>query len=135
MAFVWTKDLETGNLQIDTEHQQLIQALNKLLSACSSGKGREEIGNTMDFLSQYTKTHFAHEELLQIQSRYPDFTNHKKYHTEFIKVVNDLSARLKADGTSIQLVGEINQRLGDWLVNHIKREDRKVAAHIQSQKQ
>lgn len=134
MAFAWTKDLETGNAQIDAEHQQLIAALNKLLSACSSGKGRDEIGNTMDFLSQYTKTHFAHEELLQIQSKYPDYANHKQYHEGFIQVVSDLSARLKKDGPSIQLVGEINQKLGDWLVNHIKREDRKVAAHIQSQK-
>lgn len=133
MAFTWTKDLETGNLQIDTEHQQLIQALNKLLAACSSGKGREEVGNTMNFLLQYTKTHFAHEEMLQIQSRYPDYVNHKKYHAEFAKVVNEISDRLKNEGSSLQLVGEINRRMGDWLVNHIKCEDRKVAKHIQMQ--
>lgn len=134
MAFAWTKELETGNLQIDTEHQQLIEALNKLLAACSSGKGREEVGNTMDFLLQYTRTHFAHEELLQIQSHYPDYVNHKKYHAEFVKVVNELSARLKNEGASLQIVGEINRRMGDWLVNHIKCEDRKVAKHIQAQK-
>lgn len=135
MAFTWSKELETGNLQIDTEHQQLIQALNKLLAACSSGKGREEVGNTMDFLIQYTRTHFTHEELLQIQSGYPDYVNHKKYHAEFVKVVNELSGRLQSEGPSLQLVGEINRRMGDWLVNHIKCEDRKVAKHIQAQKE
>lgn len=134
MAFAWTKDLETGNLQIDTEHQQLIQALNRLLSACASGKGREEVSNTMDFLIQYTHTHFSHEELLQIQSKYPDYVNHKKYHAEFEKVVNELSDRLHKDGPSLQLVGEINLRMGDWLVNHIKMEDRKVARNIQAQR-
>ena len=33
---------------------------------------------------------------------------------------------------SWQLVRELNQRLGGWLLNHIKKEDVKVAAHIRS---
>ncbi len=134
MAFTWTKDLETGNTQIDTEHKELIQAINNLLEACSSGKGRAEISNTMDFLNQYTKTHFAHEQVLQQKYKYPDFDNHKKYHEGFIKVVDDISTRLKANGPTIQLVGEINMQLGSWLINHIKREDVKVAKHIMAQK-
>ncbi|WP_352399661.1 bacteriohemerythrin [Anaerotignum sp.] len=134
MAFTWTKDLETGNTQIDTEHKELIQAINNLLEACSSGKGRNEIANTMDFLNHYTKTHFAHEQVLQQKYKYPDFENHKKYHEGFIKVVDDITNRLKANGPTIQLVGEINMQLGGWLINHIKREDVKVAKHILEQK-
>ncbi|WMI81315.1 bacteriohemerythrin [Anaerotignum sp. MB30-C6] len=133
MAFSWTKDLETGNAQIDTEHKELIQAINNLLEACSSGKGRNEIANTVDFLNQYTKTHFAHEQILQQKYKYPDFENHKKYHEGFIKVVEDFTTRLKANGPTIQLVGEINMQLGSWLINHIKREDVKVAKHILQQ--
>ena len=52
MAFTWSKDLETGNAQIDKEHQELIQATNQLLDACAAGKGRSELGKTMDFLDQ-----------------------------------------------------------------------------------
>ena len=43
MVYQFTKDLETGNAAIDSEHRQLIQAINDLLSACSSGKGRGEL--------------------------------------------------------------------------------------------
>ena len=60
MAFTWTKDLETGNAQIDREHQELIRALNDLFAACSVGNGRSELSRTLDFLEQYTKTHFQH---------------------------------------------------------------------------
>ena len=127
MAFTWTKDLETGNAQIDREHQELIRALNDLFAACSVGNGRSELSRTLDFLEQYTKT-------LQIQSRYPDYAAHKKLHEGFVKTVSQLSAKLKAEGPTIQLVGEINQQLGNWLVNHIKKEDVKVARHIQSGK-
>ncbi|MDD3393566.1 MAG: hemerythrin [Clostridia bacterium] len=134
MAFTWTKELETGNIQIDTEHKQLIKAINDLLEACSSGKGRNEVIRTVDFLSQYTKTHFAHEQVLQQKFHYPDYVNHKKYHEDFIKVVDGIAIRLKAEGATIQLVGEVNMQVGNWLINHIKREDVKVAKHILSQK-
>lgn len=134
MAFLWTKELETGNAQIDSEHKQLIEAINNLLTACSSGHGRDELANTVDFLSQYTKTHFGHEETLQRQTGYPDYANHKRYHESFIKIVNDFSVRLKSEGATIKLVGEINSQLGGWLLNHIKSEDVKVARHVAAQK-
>lgn len=133
MAFTWSKDLETGNTQIDGEHKELIEAINKLLIACSSGKGRDEIVSTVDFLNKYTKTHFGHEQALQLKYKYPDYANHKALHDGFIKVVDDLTKRLKNDGTSIQLVGEINSQLGNWLIKHIKTEDVKVAKHIKAQ--
>ena len=43
MAYRWSDDLLTGNIQIDTEHQELIRAINDLLDACSKGKGRAEL--------------------------------------------------------------------------------------------
>ena len=46
MAYQFTKDLETGNATIDSEHRQLIQAVNDLLAACSHGKGRAELEKT-----------------------------------------------------------------------------------------
>ncbi len=133
MAFLWSKELETGNTQIDTEHKQLIQAINNLLEACSSGKGRAEVGNTVDFLAQYTRTHFSHEQILQQKYKYPDYPNHKVLHAGFIRIVDGIAARLKKEGPTIQLVGEVNMHVGNWLINHIKREDVKVAKHILSQ--
>lgn len=133
MAFSWTKDLETGNTQIDAEHKELFRAINNLLDACSGGKGRTEIINTVNFLSQYTKTHFSHEEILQQKYKYPELASHKKYHADFIQTVENLRTRLQAEGATILLVGEINTQVGNWLINHIKKEDLKVAKHIQNQ--
>ncbi|MDO7203590.1 hemerythrin domain-containing protein [Paraclostridium bifermentans] len=60
MAYKWTDDLLTGNIQIDTEHKELIKAINDLLEACSKGKGRAELEKTCKLLSSYTRTHFGH---------------------------------------------------------------------------
>lgn len=130
MAYKWNPNLETGNLTIDSQHKELIQAINELLDACSQGKGRVQVAKTSEFLLNYTKTHFADEEKLQIQARYPDYTKHKQYHTEFVKVVQDIVSQLNAEGSSVVIVGKINNAIAGWLINHITREDVKVAEHI-----
>ncbi|MEG2787265.1 MAG: bacteriohemerythrin [Romboutsia sp.] len=132
MAYKWTDELLTGNSQIDNEHKELIKAINDLLEACSKGKGRAELEKTVKFLSSYTKTHFAHEEVLQMKYRYPDYINHKKYHQHFISTVDDIQRKLMESGPSISLVGEINSKVATWIISHIKREDVKVAAHIRN---
>lgn len=130
MAYQFTKDLETGNVVIDTQHKQLIEAINELLEACASGQGRAQIEKTSQFLLDYTKRHFGDEEKLQIQSQYPDYQNHKKYHEGFVVVVNEIVSELNATGPSIVLVGKINNAIAGWLINHITKEDVKVAKHI-----
>jgi hemerythrin len=130
MAIEWNRDLETGNQMIDTQHRQLIEAINNLMAACATGKGRENLPETIDFLTAYTIRHFGDEEKLQQQSRYPDYPNHKKLHDAFKVVVADLGRKLKAEGPTVALVGQVNANIGGWFINHIKKEDSKVAAHL-----
>ncbi|MDK2564490.1 bacteriohemerythrin [Romboutsia sedimentorum] len=132
MAYKWSDELLTGNVQIDTEHKELIKAINDLLEACSKGKGRAELERTVKFLSSYTKTHFGHEEVLQMKYNYPDYKNHKEYHKYFIDTVESVHKKLLSDGPSIVLVGEINSKVASWIIKHIKTEDVKVAAHIRN---
>ena len=131
MAFTWTKDLETGNATIDNEHKQLVKAADALVEACSQGKGRQEIGSAVEFLSNYTKTHFAHEEELQVKHKYPDYTQHKSWHQAFIKEIETVMSKLKAEGATIALVAEVNSKIST-LIGHIKTADLKLAKFIQN---
>jgi hemerythrin len=124
--------METGNQLIDSQHQQLIQAINDLLAACREGKGKDVLYPTLDFLASYTVKHFGDEETLQVKSNYPDYPNHKNLHTNFVHFVQDLSAKIKAEGPTTLLVTQVTRGIGDWLVNHIQKEDTKVANHIRS---
>jgi len=131
MAFVWTKDLETGHTLIDNEHKQLVKAADELVTACSQGKGRQEIGNAVEFLSNYTKTHFAHEEELQVKYKYPDYSVHKNWHQGFVKEIESVAVKLKSEGANIAVVAEVNTKIGQ-LITHIKTFDLKLAQFIQS---
>ncbi|MDR0570249.1 MAG: bacteriohemerythrin [Clostridiales Family XIII bacterium] len=130
--YTWTNDWATGNQTIDFQHKQLFQAINNLLEACQSGKGRTHIDSTMIFLVNYTAKHFGDEEKLQQQFGYPDYPNHRKLHDNFKATVNELAKQLREGGPSIAIVGKVNSSVGGWLVNHIQKEDKKVAAHIKS---
>ncbi|MDR3294267.1 MAG: bacteriohemerythrin [Clostridiales Family XIII bacterium] len=131
-TYVWSKELETGNALIDSQHKQLLQAINDLVDACAAGKGRASLAKTLDFLESYTAKHFGDEEKLQMQHKYPGYANHKRLHDGFKSTVAELSRQLKADGPTILLVGKVNASIGGWLIKHIKAEDTKVGAHIAS---
>lgn len=129
MAYDFDKTLETGNTLIDSQHKELIASINRLLDACSQGKGREEIKNTIAFLKNYTDKHFGDEELLQQKYKYPDIVNHKNLHQTFKDDVKKISEEFEQNGTSIALTFKVNS-IAAWFINHIKVHDKKVVAHI-----
>jgi len=131
-AYTWSDDLATGNSLIDAQHKELIGAINALIEACGSGQGRASLDRTMSFLSDYTAKHFADEERLQQQYKYPGYIDHVKLHDAFKAQVKALAKDLSEQGPTIVLVGKVNTAIGGWLLAHIKREDTKVAAHIKS---
>ena len=130
MAFTWNSALETGHPVIDSQHKELIAAINNLLAACQQGQAADKVGPTLDFLVSYTKRHFGEEEALQKKSNYPDYQNHLKHHETFVKTITDLSAELKKDGPTQAAINKIIRNVGDWLVNHIQQQDTRVAAHL-----
>ena len=121
MAYEFTSELETGNELIDSEHKELIDAINNLLLACGEGKGRGEIRKTLEFLNDYIAYHFSDEEKLQRQYGYPDYENHKRYHEEYKRIVAGILNEFEQGGATVALVSKSNQAIAGWLLNHIKK--------------
>jgi len=132
MAYQWDSSLETGHEKIDNQHKQLIASLNSLIDASAQGKGTEEIFKTLDFLTGYTIMHFATEEKLQVQYNYPDYHIHKRYHNNFKGTVNSLTERLKKEGPTVEMIDLAAAEMGEWLLNHIKGDDFRMAAFVKS---
>jgi hemerythrin len=132
MIYIWDENLETGHPVIDNQHRQLVEAVNTLQAANLAGKGAEEIASTMEFLIAYTIKHFQDEEKLQLQYHYPNYAEHKSYHEAFKKQVKKLAQQMSDEGPLPELVEEVSRQIGDWLLNHIKGDDFKMAAYIKS---
>ncbi len=124
-----TPDIETGNELIDSEHVQIFDAVNKLLYACSNGQGRDKIVYTAEFLAVYVSKHFSDEEKLQRKCKYPNMEKHLKFHTQYKKDVANFVLKTKTEGATVQTLGELNG-LASKLINHIRQEDKRLAAYI-----
>ncbi|MBC5646740.1 bacteriohemerythrin [Christensenella tenuis] len=132
MAYVFTKDLETGIAVIDSQHREIFDAMNRLADACAKGTGRQEIEKMLHFLNNYIAKHFGDEEKMHAQYNYPERIKHKNYHENFKLTVNELIKEYRTDGASIGLVGKLNSKVGMWLLNHIKREDGAFGTYLKS---
>ncbi|MDI3280784.1 MAG: bacteriohemerythrin, partial [Bacillota bacterium] len=99
----WTEDLATGVTQIDDQHKELIERVNQLLAACSEGRGKEEVGRTLNFLSDYIVFHFGTEEKYMTQYDYPGYNSHKAQHTGFIKEFTDLKGKFETEGPTLEV--------------------------------
>lgn len=133
MEYVWDDSLRTGVELIDTQHKELFEKINNLLRTASEGKGGEELRKSFTFLSDYTVKHFSEEEEIQKKYKYPDHENHHKLHEAFKKTVWDLSVEWIKKGASAELVQEVQKKIGDWLVVHVKGQDIKLGAYLKSQ--
>ena len=135
MSYAWTPDLATGNANIDDQHKQLFFMVNAIFDAYQRGKERQEVKKTMVFLVKYTIKHFADEEELQKKYDYPNYSAHKHLHAEFKKLVEKLTTKMFQDGLTDNFVVEVCTTVGEWLFTHVKDEDSKMAAYIQSKAQ
>ncbi len=129
----WRESYAIGVKEIDDQHKQLFDAVDKLFSACSQGKGKEEVGNTLKFLEDYTRVHFADEQQLHIKSNYPERDNHRKIHENFLKTFESLKKDFEEKGAGVLFVSTVNKLFLDWLIKHIGSMDKAFAAFLKEQ--
>jgi len=120
----WQPEYETGNLEIDWQHQELFALVNSLHDAVVTKQEFDKIQVTLNLLADHTIAHFQTEEELMIAADYPDYDRHKQTHDHlFAKVVNLLQKFRDRDDT---ITTEVTQFLSEWLSHHIKGEDQKM---------
>ncbi len=128
----WNDSLATGIKEVDNQHKEIFRRVDGLLAACKDGKGREKVGETIDFLGGYVIKHFEAEEKIQRDYKFPHYPEHKAMHEQFIKDFSKLKEQFDKDGATLPLVMSMNRTVVAWLVNHIEREDKRIAMHIKA---
>jgi hemerythrin len=120
MAFmVWDPSLDTGIDVIDEQHKRIVDFINELHESASTNNP-EQVSHVLAELINYTVSHFAFEEELLEQHKYPLFIMHKKVHETFIQRIN----KHKQDHENGKNIARaLSGELQIWLSNHIKNED------------
>lgn len=138
MAVIWSSDLSTGVSDIDGQHKELFQLMNRFYEACNQKKGRDLIPYVFGFLDNYIKYHFATEEEYMNRYSYPGMNIHLRMHEDFKKEFAELKmkfgepfdklTKLKAMWVQIDTSG----LLGQWWVNHINKMDKELGMFLKS---
>ncbi|SOB60149.1 Methyl-accepting chemotaxis protein III [Pseudodesulfovibrio profundus] len=120
----------TGIVEIDDQHRQLVDMLNRLNGAMAHGEGASVLGNIFDELKAYTISHFGTEEKLFDETGYPGAEQHKQIHANLLEKVMELESDFKSG--RVTMSREILMLLKDWLQNHIKGVDMEYVDHLKA---
>lgn len=132
MGIQWRESLAIGVEEIDSQHRELLNRFNLLLSACESGKGIAELKRLLEFLDDYVIQHFSDEERLQRMQGYPEYESHKKEHDSFIRQIKAVKDEISSEGVAVHHVMETNNMLLKWLLNHISRVDTELGKYLRT---
>ncbi len=116
--------LLTGVEDIDRQHRELFDRLGRLLDASRERRGREEVLRLLEFLGGYAVEHFAAEDREMEASGYPRSDGHRAEHRQFVKELEILRHELKSEGPTALFVIHVQNRVTEWLREHIYRTDR-----------
>lgn len=125
MTFELTKDYLTGIEQIDREHAKLIEIINETGTALNQETTEiQTLAQKMkEDLTDYTVTHFRHEEEYMEKIDDPELPLQKTEHAAFIKQVQDFSID---DSIKARDLEEMIEYLVRWLFRHILHSDRMI---------
>lgn len=126
----WSDRYAIGIPEIDTQHRELFQAINRLLAACSQGSGKAVLPEVLDFLGNYVVNHFATEERYMEKYQYPGLPQHRQIHQGFVNTFLGFRKQAEAEGPGLGLVVRVNQVLVDWLKNHILHVDQDMGKFL-----
>jgi hemerythrin len=130
MPLRWEPHLAIGVAAIDDQHQELFRNVNALLAAMRGRRGAAEVPRLLDFLGRYAVEHFAGEERLMREVRYPGLEAHRREHTEFAQDFQALRQEYEAGGATPAVVVRLNVWLCGWLRRHVSDTDQDMGRYL-----
>jgi hemerythrin-like metal-binding protein len=117
----WQKDWESGVLQIDHAHRNIIRMGSTLLNLSLTGCPTEQMLGHLDTLLEYIEGHIEDEERTLEEIGYPDLEEHRKMHAGLLREARELrkqylTGTVKPAETFLLLVNRI-------IIEHIIKAD------------
>jgi hemerythrin len=125
MDVEWTPDLSVGIGDIDAQHREFIRLISGMPKELGAEYDTKKAIELIAFLESYADIHFKTEEMYMSAYSYPHLNAHMSLHNKFraeIKVMKSMAEKEEAGS----LILEINRRIYNWFVEHIKVTDTKL---------
>ncbi len=127
----WSPKLSTNIPSIDRQHKVILGYINDLHDGIESGDCKGILEITLNGLVNYTRTHFAYEEMLFRRFGYEQQAEHVEVHERMIGKVADFKQRYVHGDRDI--APELLDFLKNWLYHHILEDDMAYSEHMVGQ--
>lgn len=128
----WNRRFETGIDEIDAQHKNLFEALNRLAESFRAGESERLVKESLDSLMGYTLDHFRTEEKYMREWDYPGLAEHMDEHARLVGEAQALMAKSTA-GKSVTV--EVAIFLADLLEHHIYDFDMRMVRFMKERDQ
>jgi hemerythrin-like metal-binding protein len=129
MFIQWSDELAIGNVLIDTQHRMLMMLCRKLDIAIKTQQSEQTIQRIMLEVKKFAEFHFISEQNLMHEIGYPDVQAHSHLH---LSLLVDLQVELSKIRHRTEFPEDFLYSLNQWLVNHIKGEDVRIAEFLRT---
>lgn len=126
----WKDSFAIGVPEIDKQHRELCDQVDKLFEACARGTAINEVLAILRFLENYAVRHFHDEEAFQLMINYPKYEEHKAKHSDFVAKVEKLKSEAAESVVTIKTVIKLNQVICDWLDDHLRGTDSDLKNYV-----
>ena len=127
-SFRWTEKYSVKIAALDNQHKRLFAIINELNQALANGEGKAATDSVLRKLVDYAKAHFAAEESLLAEYKFPETASHRAEHDKFTQSM----AKFRADhcagkpGVPVSLM----LFLQEWLKEHILVNDKAYTSFL-----
>lgn len=135
MQILWDENLTLGVSEIDTQHKEIFVRFESLSKACQEQHGSDVVIDLLDYLLEYVAEHFAAEEALMKKVNYPGLEEQLAQHAAFRKDIDALKSSSEQYSDMHRLSLDVDRRLVQWFILHIRNLDSKMAAYVNTQRQ
>lgn len=124
----WNHACTVGIRAMDDQHGILMDTMNDLRQAVMRGSGREQVGELLDQLIEFTRMHFWSEEQLMEQGEFPGLSEHRaEHHRMLAQMLQESHRVMYGEGVRMRT---LLCTLREGYTEHIENYDRRYGAWL-----
>ena len=120
----WRDEFSVGIAEIDHEHRELIELINGLQKDLRARDDVDKILESLGEIYAQIAAHFALEEKMMRNTRYPAYAEHKEDHETLMDDLRDIMDGVEDDGILDET--QLTDDLDRWFSDHFRTHDAKL---------
>jgi len=125
---VWKPEYSLGVASVDEEHQQMINMINDAYTQMLDCNGLDRPELFLSDIYIAIAAHFAHEEHLMVQAKYPEYQEHRADHKQLLQEIRDIMEGYLANPEGAQ--EQLKIGLTEWFSGHFSTFDARLHGQL-----